>query len=67
MNKYLLFPLILIGAIVSFFFFASFHSARKETASANKSKYLCDSAVADCSKNIPVIPKGVCVPGGKCT
>jgi hypothetical protein len=67
MNKYLLVSIIFLGAIIAFILFTSLHTAQRETASAIKTKYLCDSAVADCSKNTPKIPNGVCIPGGKCT
>ena len=54
--------------VVSFFFVSTEHIKQRETAEINKPKYLCDTAVADCSnKNTSRITKGVCVPGGKCT
>lgn len=67
MNKYILVFFVLFATAVSFFFFCMSHSMQKETASSNKPKYICDTAIADCSKDTPGVPKGVCIPGGKCT
>jgi hypothetical protein len=67
MNKYALLFFVLFVVAVSFFFFHPLHTTQKKTASNNKPKYLCDTAVADCSKSNSGVPKGVCIPGGKCT
>jgi len=59
--------LITILAVVSFVLLRIFTSQTK-TVITNKPKYLCDSRLADCSKQFPSgIPRGVCLPGGKCT
>lgn len=65
--KYLFFLLLFL--IITFLSFELTHRLSKNgSPSHNQVKLLCNSDIADCgSKNLLIVPKGVCKPGGKCT
>lgn len=64
MNKGVLLTLFLIIVVV-IFFAISHHFIKQE---AQRRTYLCDKQTADCGNKVtPSVPKGVCIPGGKCT
>lgn len=54
--------------IIAFALFSKLNSLEKENTRISKPNYLCDTTISDCATKIPSsIPKGVCIPGGKCT
>jgi len=60
--------LIFVMTIVTFIFINSLFLQKKKLTTSNKPKYLCENSLANCSQvNPPGVPKGVCIPGEKCT
>jgi len=71
-KKIIVLFLIVAVAIISFVFVYAFNAYKKASVATGKLPYICDSAVANCAHVTTTpgsasIPKGVCIPGGKCT
>lgn len=64
MQKYIF---IILLTLVAFAFGYTTLTKIKNNSFVNKSRYICDATVHNCTNHLTGIPPRVCMPGGKCS
>ncbi len=67
-NKKIGLLLLFLLLLMTIYVFFSYLTVRRYQAKIIQPKVLCNASIEDCSNTkVPVTPKGVCAPGGKCS